>query len=436
MTRQRQPSNHRPSPPTREASGQPLEVTTRSLLEPRFGHNFGSVRVHSDAAADALAASHEARALAIGQDLYFGAGQYAPQTPAGLHLLAHELTHTVQHQRFGSHGAGRSQSSDASEVEARGAAHAVMAGGAVTVATPLSAAVSAFGWFDDDYNPNPTPVLPKDANMGWRQPGDNDPGGAYAYNKSNKDGTGVEFGAGAYHSQKDGNSVDIGPSINVKGGEFDTGDGDTRWGWTGTATGSGGKGGAGLPGIGKGDVGVGTASFDANIGTDGASLGVQANAVEGSLTAGDLSKDRNNDETTRVGGSLGEGLSARLHWGDKDKDGFREYGFGFDAGPLSVDMKTEDPLRSAARGLGMLGGPLGMSASSFLTDAVLPEGNATEQLYNKAGLTGKGAGIGSTLEAMGDLTNRYLPGAGPSNPTPQLGGGDAGGGIFGLGDWW
>ncbi len=37
-----------------------------------------------------------ARAFTIGRDIFFGAGQYAPETPAGLRLLVHELVHVVQ----------------------------------------------------------------------------------------------------------------------------------------------------------------------------------------------------------------------------------------------------------------------------------------------------------------------------------------------------
>src|SRR5262249_3076658 len=37
-----------------------------------------------------------ARAYSVGQDIVFGAGQYAPATPAGRHLFVHELTQVVQ----------------------------------------------------------------------------------------------------------------------------------------------------------------------------------------------------------------------------------------------------------------------------------------------------------------------------------------------------
>jgi hypothetical protein len=80
----------------RQGEGRPLDPTTRAFMEPRFGHDFGDVRVHADAAAAAVARAVNARAFTVGRHLVFGAGQHAPDTPQGLRLLAHELTHTVQ----------------------------------------------------------------------------------------------------------------------------------------------------------------------------------------------------------------------------------------------------------------------------------------------------------------------------------------------------
>jgi hypothetical protein len=65
-------------------------------MEPRFGRDFGSVRVHTDGQAAASAQSVNALAYTVGQDIVFGGGHYAPTTRAGRHLLAHELAHTIQ----------------------------------------------------------------------------------------------------------------------------------------------------------------------------------------------------------------------------------------------------------------------------------------------------------------------------------------------------
>ena len=77
-------------------SGQPLPEPVRAFFEPRFGYDFSGVRVHTDGQAVDSARSVKAHAYTLGQDIVFGSGQYAPETPAGKQLLAHELTHVVQ----------------------------------------------------------------------------------------------------------------------------------------------------------------------------------------------------------------------------------------------------------------------------------------------------------------------------------------------------
>jgi hypothetical protein len=76
--------------------GAPLPRSERSFFEPRFGHDFSGVRIHTDSRAASLASSVQARAFAVGQDIVFGAGEYAPGSVAGRQVLAHELAHTVQ----------------------------------------------------------------------------------------------------------------------------------------------------------------------------------------------------------------------------------------------------------------------------------------------------------------------------------------------------
>ncbi|HUI55903.1 MAG TPA: DUF4157 domain-containing protein [Bryobacteraceae bacterium] len=76
--------------------GRPIEEAARAFLEPRFGFDFRNVRVHTGPEAGASARALGARAYALGPDLVFGAGQYAPSTQPGRHLLAHELAHVIQ----------------------------------------------------------------------------------------------------------------------------------------------------------------------------------------------------------------------------------------------------------------------------------------------------------------------------------------------------
>ncbi|MGW1212316.1 eCIS core domain-containing protein [Streptomyces sp. NPDC002499] len=74
--------------------GQPLDPTTRTDMESRFGTDFSDVRLHTDGAAKESAAGLGARAYTSGSHVVIGEGG------ADRHTLAHELTHVVQ-QRSG-----------------------------------------------------------------------------------------------------------------------------------------------------------------------------------------------------------------------------------------------------------------------------------------------------------------------------------------------
>jgi len=110
--------------------GQPLDAATRAYMDPRFGHDFGHVRVHADAQAAQSARAVNALAYTVGPDVVFAAGQYAPGTRAGRGLLAHELTHAVQQAEADPASdilqrAGGDAESSASEIEARQAEQVV-----------------------------------------------------------------------------------------------------------------------------------------------------------------------------------------------------------------------------------------------------------------------------------------------------------------------
>src|SRR5262245_54234022 len=79
--------------------GEPLDVATRAYFEPRFGHDFSNVRVHSDDRAAASARAVNAVAYTAGESIVFGEGQRQPGTWRGRHLLAHELAHVVQQRQ-------------------------------------------------------------------------------------------------------------------------------------------------------------------------------------------------------------------------------------------------------------------------------------------------------------------------------------------------
>ncbi len=85
----------------RLSSGAPLDTAARNYFEPRFNHDFSNVRIHHGTEAAAVADEVHARALTVGRDVVFAAGQYDPKSDSGLHLLAHELTHVVQQSSGG-----------------------------------------------------------------------------------------------------------------------------------------------------------------------------------------------------------------------------------------------------------------------------------------------------------------------------------------------
>ncbi len=87
--------------------GQPLDPATRSFMEPRFGHDFSGVRVHTDGRAAASARDVSANAYTVGHNVVFGAGRFAPETHEGRRLIAHELTHVVQQSSSGGIRAGQ-----------------------------------------------------------------------------------------------------------------------------------------------------------------------------------------------------------------------------------------------------------------------------------------------------------------------------------------
>jgi hypothetical protein len=100
-------------------------------MESQFGADFGSVRVHRGEDASASARELHARAYTVGDNVVFGQGRYAPETTAGRHLLAHELTHVVQ-QRAGVHlDRGIGDTGDPYERQADRVADEVVRGGTV-----------------------------------------------------------------------------------------------------------------------------------------------------------------------------------------------------------------------------------------------------------------------------------------------------------------
>jgi len=77
-------------------TGEALPDPVRRRMGRAFGADFGGVRVHRSGMAERLSRLLGARAFALGRDLFFGRDEFRPGTRRGDHLLAHELTHTIQ----------------------------------------------------------------------------------------------------------------------------------------------------------------------------------------------------------------------------------------------------------------------------------------------------------------------------------------------------
>jgi hypothetical protein len=76
--------------------GSKLDPRTNHFMSARFGQNFDNVTIHNDTRASRLSDDLNAKAFTVGKDIYFNQNQYNPNSEEGRHLLAHELTHTIQ----------------------------------------------------------------------------------------------------------------------------------------------------------------------------------------------------------------------------------------------------------------------------------------------------------------------------------------------------
>jgi hypothetical protein len=80
------------------APGQPLDRKTREAMERGFVRDFSKVRVHTNSEAADTANALDAQAYTVGDRIVFASGRYAPDSPAGRKLLAHELAHVSQQE--------------------------------------------------------------------------------------------------------------------------------------------------------------------------------------------------------------------------------------------------------------------------------------------------------------------------------------------------
>ncbi|UTD15369.1 DUF4157 domain-containing protein [Tenacibaculum mesophilum] len=79
-----------------KGGGSSLPSNTQNEMESGFGADFSGVRIHNDSNAVQMNKKLGSQAFTNGNDIYFNEGKYNPSSESGKHLLAHELTHTVQ----------------------------------------------------------------------------------------------------------------------------------------------------------------------------------------------------------------------------------------------------------------------------------------------------------------------------------------------------
>ncbi len=80
-----------------QRGGRALPSDLQARLEAAFGISLRSVEIHDDGAAADASEAVSAHAFTMGTDIFFGRGEFAPGTPHGDELIAHEVTHVVQH---------------------------------------------------------------------------------------------------------------------------------------------------------------------------------------------------------------------------------------------------------------------------------------------------------------------------------------------------
>ncbi len=76
--------------------GTSLSGNTKKEMESGFRTDFSTIKIHTDSNAVQMNKQLGSQAFANGNNVYFNEGKYNPNSQSGKHLLAHELTHTVQ----------------------------------------------------------------------------------------------------------------------------------------------------------------------------------------------------------------------------------------------------------------------------------------------------------------------------------------------------
>ena len=130
--------------------GQPLDRETRESMESRLRYDFSQVRVHTDNKPAKSAKMLNSKAYTVGSNLIFSEGNFNPKTTVGRRLLAHELTHVVQHRSSkDSRSRGLTSKYEQSECEARAVEQAFDGNYQIpTIIADLSPSTIAGEWGD------------------------------------------------------------------------------------------------------------------------------------------------------------------------------------------------------------------------------------------------------------------------------------------------
>lgn len=78
-----------------KGNGSPMNKELKNEMESKFSSDFSNVNIHTNSNAVQMSQDMGAQAFTSGNDVYFNKGKYNPDKE-GKHLLAHELTHTIQ----------------------------------------------------------------------------------------------------------------------------------------------------------------------------------------------------------------------------------------------------------------------------------------------------------------------------------------------------
>jgi hypothetical protein len=124
-----------------------MSSTQREFFEPRFGADFGGIRLHTDNRSAEMADNLGAQAFTVGNDIVFGSGMYRPESSDGKHLMAHELAHTIQQKGARIFPKSQLKAGEWNSQAERRAEHAAFS------LSPIPASVQCEGGADPDRDP-------------------------------------------------------------------------------------------------------------------------------------------------------------------------------------------------------------------------------------------------------------------------------------------